>query len=65
MHVISVMLSCALGGYVAGRHLSHEPGVHFGMCVAGLVLSMLVEVGLFMIRFPRGADARYGDHISF
>ena len=53
-HVITAMLACFAGGCVAGRSVSKEPGVVYGIGMVGLVGAMLTEVWLFICQtgFP-------------
>lgn len=53
MHVITVMFTCFLAGYVVGRRLSDDKTIQYGVGCLGMIAAMMVEAGLFMIRFPR------------
>lgn len=53
MHVITVMFTCFIAGYVVGRRLSSDKTIQYGVGCLGMIAGMMVEAGLFMIRFQR------------
>ena len=53
VHIITVMAACFLAAFAVGRRMFSDVGAQVAVAAVGMLFSLLVETGLFVIRDAR------------